>query len=202
MSNRASGSELGLCTKPITFVVRLEPPFTRRTRIRFPWIMYLASRGPDCRESVRMLSSSACSRLRGHPYGRGDGQYQRPAIRHGTRSAHPANGEQSRCNPIEPQARHRQSAPFGNPPLCYPDLDGNSLPGDREIAVGRSFALFPGRRELPGHSLKSGPLALPQSAHASLPMQNAAEGRRLCLRVTDFTPAASHDAPQALFDLF
>src|SRR4029450_13919322 len=79
----------------------------------------------------------------------------------------------------------RPAAPFGNPPLCYPDLDGNSLPGDRETAAGRSVALFPGRGEMPGNSRKEVALALPQSAHASLPMRNVAEGRRPCLRGTD-----------------
>jgi hypothetical protein len=118
--------------------------------------------------------------------GGGDGQYQRPAIRHGRAQGSLQTSNKPERNPIEPQARLRQAAPFGNPLLCYPDLDGNSLPGDLEIAARRSVALFPGRREMPGNSRKNGPLALPQSAHASLPMRNAAEGRRLCLRGTDF----------------
>ena len=134
------------------------------------------------------------SRLRGHAYGGRDGQDQRPAIRHGRAQRSLQTANKPERNPIEPQARLGEAAPVGDPLLCCRDLDGNSLPGDREIGVGRSFALFPGGREMPGNSLKGGPLALPQSAHASLPMQSAADGRRLCLRVTDFKApsAASH----------
>ena len=97
-----------------------------------------------------------------------DGQYQRPAIRHGRAQCSLQTSNKPERNPIEPQARDCESAPLRNPLLCCRDLDGNSLTGDREIGVGRSFALFPGGREMPGNSLKDGPLALPHSAHASL----------------------------------
>ena len=57
------------------------------------------------------------SRLRGHPYGGGDGQYQRPAIRHGRAQGSLQTSNKPERNPIEPQARLRQAAPFGNPLL-------------------------------------------------------------------------------------
>ena len=55
------------------------------------------------------------SRLRGHTYGSGDGHYQRPAIRHGRAQRGLQTANKSERNPIEPQARLREAAPFGNP---------------------------------------------------------------------------------------
>ena len=169
MHKRTPGSELGLCTNPITFGVRLEPPFTRRTRILISMdrVPVLHRRGP-ARERGPDFVFERGSGLRWHPYGGCDRQYHRLAVWY--RLAQPslqASNKPER-DPIEPQARRREAAPVGDPLLDCRDLDGNSLPGDREIGVGWTFAFFPGRREMPRDGLEGGPLVLPQSAHARM----------------------------------
>src|SRR5207253_1831037 len=126
-------------------------------------VLDLPLRGP-VRKMTPDLVFQRGSCLSGQPYRGRDRHQHRLAIRHGPVQSSLQTSNKPERHPVEPQARLRVSAPVAYS-LDGDDFDRNALRGDRDISVGRLFASFPRRREMPGDGFDGGLLLLPQLAH-------------------------------------